>query len=89
MPLVVGLAGFVVAGLAARVFRARTGVWVPGWTGGLSLLAIFAVFAIVAVALGSPAWFELVFFGVVGIHVGAYVQLARTTFVGRWWEVWR
>ena len=39
--------------------------------------------------LGSPAWFEAVFFAVVGVHVGEYVQLARTKLVGRWWEVWR
>jgi hypothetical protein len=89
VPLLVGLAAFLAAGLAARVYRLRTGVWVPGWTGGISLLLIFAVFAVVAIALGSPAWFEVVFFAVVGLHVGAYVQLARTKFEGRFWELWR
>jgi hypothetical protein len=89
VPLLVGLAAFVVAGLASRVYRLRTGIWVPGWTGGISLLVLFALFAVVAVAIGSPAWFESVFFGLVGLHVGAYLQLARTKLEGRWWQLWR
>ncbi|HZR00537.1 MAG TPA: hypothetical protein VFC93_17185 [Chloroflexota bacterium] len=89
MPLLVGLAAFVLAGLASRIYRLRTGAWVPGWTGGISLLVIFAVFAVVGVALGSPAWFESVFVGVVGLHVGTYLQLGRTKVEGRWWQLWR
>jgi hypothetical protein len=84
------IAAFVLVSLAARAYRFRTGVWVPGWTGGIGLLVIFAAFAIIAVALGSPAWIETVFFVVVASVVGAYIQLARTKLPpGRWWEIWR
>ena len=83
-----GLAAFLVSSFVARVYRLRTGVWVPGWTGGISLLALFAVSFVVAIALGSPAWFEVLFFAVVGAHVGAYTQLARTKLSGAWWELW-
>jgi hypothetical protein len=83
------LLAFVVVSFAARAYRFRTGVWVPGWTGGISLLVLFALFAVVGVALGAPSWFETAFFVVVAAHVGAYLQLGRTQLPGRWWQVWR
>jgi hypothetical protein len=83
------LVSFLVASFVARAYRFRTDVWVPGWTGGISLLVIFALFAVVGVALGGPTWFETAFFVVVAIHVGCYLQLSRTQLQGRWWEIWR
>lgn len=84
------IVAFALVSLAARGYRFRTGVWVPGWTGGIGLLVIFAIFAVVAVALGSPPWIETAFFVVVASVVGAYIQLARTKLPpGRWWEFWR
>jgi hypothetical protein len=89
VPVIYGVAAFLVASLVARLFRFRTGVWVPGWTGGISLLALFVVFFVVAVAIGAPAWLESLFFGIVGLHVGAYTQLGRTKLEGRAWQLWR
>jgi hypothetical protein len=83
------VAAFLVVGFLARAYRFRTGVWVPGWTGGISLLVIFALFAVAGVALGNPSWFETAFFVVVAAHVGFYLQMARTTMAGRWWQLWR
>lgn len=83
------LLGFVFVSFIARVYRFRTGVWVPGWTGGIGLLVLFALFAVVGVALGAPGWFETLFFVVIASVVAAYLQLARKEVPGRWWEIWR
>lgn len=83
------IAAFVLASFVGSAVRRGAGRWVPGWTGGISLLLIFVVFAVAGVAMGSPSWFESVFFVVVAAHVGFYLQVARTNVVGRWWEPWR
>jgi hypothetical protein len=83
------LVGYVVSSLAARGYRAATGVWVPGWIGGISLLGIFTIFAVLAVALGAPIGVEYAFFAVIGLHIGAFVGLSRRIPVGQWWQIWR
>lgn len=88
MPVLILAASFIVATLVARLYRSRTGVWIPGWIGGLSLIGIFAVFAVVAVALNLPA-LENLFFAIVGAHVGTFVALARLQMEGHWWQIWR
>jgi hypothetical protein len=89
MSFLYGLVAFLAASLVARGYRAWSGVWVPGWTGGISLLGLFLLFFVAAIAFGAPAWLEGVFFAIVGAHVGAYIQLGRIKFEGHWWEVWR
>lgn len=89
MPLLVLVGTFVVSLSIARVYRFRSGVWVPGWTGGMSLLVLFAVFLVAMLALGNPSWLEPLFFGAVGALIGAYISLARLKLEGAWWHVWR
>jgi hypothetical protein len=89
VPLLLGLAAFLVCLSAARVYRFRGGGWVPGWTGGIGLLAVFAVFMVAMLALGNPAWLEPLFMAVVGAVIGAYLNLARPTLEGAWWQIWR
>ena len=88
VPLLLLFGAFVVALAAARVYRFRGGPWVPGWTGGIGLLLLFAVFFVLMLALGAPAWLEPAFFLVVGAHVGAYISLGRQKLPGRWWQLW-
>lgn len=83
------IGSFLLATLAARVVRAATGLWLPGWIGGLSLLAIFGLFFVLAIAIGAPTWWENAFFIVVGLHVGTFMTLARLRFAGAWWQIWR
>ncbi|TAK20983.1 MAG: hypothetical protein EPO26_15940 [Chloroflexota bacterium] len=89
MPFLVGLVGFLIASIVGRAYRFRGGAWVPGWIGGIGLLILFVLFAIIAVTLGAPSWIEVAFFGIVGIVVGSFLHLARPTLIGRWWEIWR
>src|SRR5688500_10268798 len=88
IPLLLMAAAFVAALAVARVYRFRGGPWVPGWTGGIGLLVLFFVFFGLMLALGAPAWLEPAFFVVVGLHVGAYISLARPTLPGAWWQFW-
>ena len=75
MPLLIALAAFLVCLAAARLYRFAGGGWVPGWTGGIGLLALFAVFMVAMLALGNPGWLEPLFFAVVGAVIGAYLSL--------------
>ena len=89
MPLLLGMSAFIAASLVSRFIRERTRLWIPGWTGGLSLLVIFIISMIAALLIGAPAWFENLFFTVVGAHIGVYMALARMQMVGAWWQFWR
>ena len=64
-PLLVALAAF----LAFLARRRRPhwfagGGWVPGWTGGIGLSALFGLFMVAEAALGNPGWLEPLFFAV-------------------------
>jgi hypothetical protein len=87
--LLVLFGAFLISLTVARIYRFRTHVWVPGWTGGISLLVLVAVFFVLMLALGNPSWLEPLFFGVVGAVVGAYMSLARLRLEGAWWQIWR
>ena len=89
MPLLLALAVFVLCLATGRAYRFAGGGWVPGWTGGIGLLALFAAFMVAMVALGNPGWLEPLFFAVVGAVVGAYLSLARPSLDGAWWQIWR
>ena len=89
MPLLTGLTAFLICLALARIYRFRGGSWVPGWTGGIGLLVLFAIFMVLMLALGNPAWLEPLFFAVVGAVVGAYLSLARPQLEGSWWQLWR
>jgi hypothetical protein len=89
VPLLVAFAAFLVTLTGARIYRFRGGAWVPGWTGGIGLLALFLVFMVAMLALGNPAWLEPLFFLVVGAVIGAYLSLARPALLGAWWQIWR
>ena len=89
MPLLFGIGAFITASLVSRLVRERTQLWIPGWTGGLSLLVLFIVSMVAALVIGAPPWFENLFFTVVGAHIGVYMALARMQMVGAWWQFWR
>jgi hypothetical protein len=89
VPLLLALAAFLVCLASARLYRFAGGGWVPGWTGGIGLLALFGLFMVAMLALGNPGWLEPLFFAVVGAVVGAYLSLARPRLEGAWWQIWR
>ena len=89
MPVLFAIGAFIAALLICRLIRVRTQLWIPGWTGGLSLLALFIVSMIAALFIGAPPWFEILFFTVVGAHIGVYMALARMQMAGAWWQFWR
>lgn len=89
MPLLVGSGLFVGALALSRAYRLRGGRWVPGWIGGISLLALFIVFFVLQLAVSNAPWVETLFFAVVGLHVGAFLALSRIEVPGAWWQIWR
>ena len=84
MPLLIALAAFLLCLTGGRAYRFAGGAWVPGWTGGLGLLGLFAI-----LALGNPGWLEPLFFALVGAVIGAHLRLARPRLEGAWWQIWR